>query len=220
MTSLRQIESNRRNAQKSTGSITGEGKQRSRRNAVRHGLTAETVIQLIENPEDYRAFEMAVTADYEPNSAVERELVLQLASLLWRLRRATSIEAGLLKLESQAETNEASQGGASEQSRIIAIFNSARPGSSKGACSEAHRDEASFAATEADTAELALRFLRLADLDNGAFERLGRYEAALWRRVRQTVFTLEPLRWRASHAGRWRTQNRSQRAARGSSDAL
>jgi hypothetical protein len=33
--------------------------------------------------------------------------------------------------------------------------------------------------TEADTAELALRFLQLADLDNGAFERLGRYEAAL-----------------------------------------
>jgi hypothetical protein len=30
--------------------------------------------------------------------------------------------------------------------------------------------------------------LRLADLDNGIFERLGRYEAALWRQVRQTIF--------------------------------
>jgi hypothetical protein len=31
------------------------------------------------------------------------------------------------------------------------------------------------------------------NLDNGAFERLGRYEMALWRQVRQTIFTLEGL---------------------------
>ena len=44
MTSLKQIEANRRNALKSTGPRSENGKQRSRRNAVRHGLTAETTI--------------------------------------------------------------------------------------------------------------------------------------------------------------------------------
>jgi hypothetical protein len=86
MTSFRQIEANRRNACKSTGPVTEEGKQHSRCNAVRHGLTAETVIGALEDAEDYKAFEAAIIADYDVQSAVERELVLRLASLLWRLR--------------------------------------------------------------------------------------------------------------------------------------
>src|SRR5579862_4290474 len=100
MSSLRQIEANRRNARLSTGPVTEEGKERSRRNALRHGLTAETVIHALEDAEDYAAFEMAVTADFDAQSAVERELVLRLASLLWRLRRVTAIEAGLFNGES------------------------------------------------------------------------------------------------------------------------
>ena len=65
MTSYRQIEANRRNALKSTGPKTEAGKQTSRCNAVRHGLTAETVIGMLEDAEDYRQFEAAVIADYD-----------------------------------------------------------------------------------------------------------------------------------------------------------
>src|SRR6185437_11961236 len=101
MTSFRQIDANRRNAQLSTGPSTEEGKRRSRRNAVRHGLTAETVIDALEDAEDYAAFEMVVTVDYDPQSAVERELVLRLASVLWRLRRATAIKSGLFKIQAK-----------------------------------------------------------------------------------------------------------------------
>src|SRR5579872_5011742 len=101
MSSFRQIEANRRNARLSTGPVTEEGKRRSRQNAVRHGLTAETVIDALEDAEDYAAFEMAITADYDTQSAVERELILRLASLLWGLRRATAIESGLFKIQAQ-----------------------------------------------------------------------------------------------------------------------
>jgi hypothetical protein len=101
VTSFRQIEANRRNALRSTGPTTEDGKRRSRQNAVRHGLSAETVVEIVEDIDDYRGFEAAVIADYDARTAVERELVLRLASLLWRLRRATMIETELLRIQAE-----------------------------------------------------------------------------------------------------------------------
>ena len=101
MTSFRQIEANRRNALRSTGPTTEDGKRRSRQNAVRHGLSAETVVEIVEDIDDYRGFEAAIIADYDARTAVERELVLRLASLLWRLRRATMIETELLRIQAE-----------------------------------------------------------------------------------------------------------------------
>ena len=57
------------------------------------------MIGALEDAEDYKAFEAAIVADYDAQSAVERELVLRLASLLWRLRRATAIETGLFEFQ-------------------------------------------------------------------------------------------------------------------------
>lgn len=145
---------------------------------------AETVIGPLEDPADYRAFEQSVTAGYNVETAVERELVLRLASLLWRLRRATSVETGLLQ-------------------RQWAIVTASDPALSKlpsEGCEVIDIFQSELASSQS---ELARRFLGLADLDNGIFERLGRYEAALWRQVRQTIFTLQHLQWR-SPGGRYR----------------
>jgi hypothetical protein len=51
---------------------------------------------MLEDVEDQKDFEAAITADYDAETTVEREFVLRLASLLWRIRRATSIETSLL----------------------------------------------------------------------------------------------------------------------------
>src|SRR5580693_3754072 len=133
MTSFKQFDANRRNARKSTGPITEEGKQRSRCNAVRHGLMAETVIGALEDAEDYDDFQAAIIADYDAQSAVERELVLRLASLLWRLRRTTTMETGLFEIQADHLSQIRNERHVAPESReiVYAIF---------GQSSSAHAD--------------------------------------------------------------------------------
>lgn len=194
MTSIKQIEANRRNARKSMGPITEEGKQTARCNAVRHGLTAETVIGALEDADDYKAFEAAIIADYEAHSAGKRELVLRLASLLWRLRRATTIETGLFEIEAEKLNmgGEARHVGPVSREVVHALFGPRKPVSSS--------DElpASCGLRRAEplidpAADLTRCYLRLANLPNFAHDRLSRYEAALWRQTGQILFTLDAL---------------------------
>jgi hypothetical protein len=199
MTSLKQIEANRRNALKSTGPTTIEGKERSSRNAVRHGLTAETVIAALENAEDYQAFEAAVIADYDAESAVEREMVLRLASVLWRLRRATGIETALF--ESVAAVPGAGEHGCSRPTLVEAAEFSDR--NQLQLVVTGQSDAAAGNELGSDTkTDVADGFLRLAALPTFPLDRLSRYEHLLWRQARQIVFTLESLRRRKREPSR------------------
>ena len=109
MASEKQVSANRRNAAKSTGPITQNGKLQSRRNAMRHGLTAATVVPAIEDAEEFERFEAAIRADYQPVSTIEHELVARLTSLLWRLRRSTLIETNLFQLQARLAMNKTTE---------------------------------------------------------------------------------------------------------------
>ena len=199
MSSLKQIAANRRNALKSTGPVTPEGKDRSRCNAVRHGLTAETVIAALEDTEDYQAFEAAVIADYDAELAVERELVLRLASVLWRLRRATGIETAIFG----SVTTEAGklEHGSSRPTVVEAANISDR--NQLHLVATPQSDAASGNKLSSDTnKDIAGCFLRLAALPTFPLDRLSRYEHLLWRQTRQIVITLELLRRRKPQPSR------------------
>src|SRR5215510_15139329 len=109
MASEKQIIANQQNAKHSTGPRTESGKRRARRNAVRHGLTAETVIVSLEDAADYSAFERAIKSDYSPQTAIEGQLVSRLASLLWRLRRTVIVESGLLNIQAEKICNQSAR---------------------------------------------------------------------------------------------------------------
>jgi hypothetical protein len=200
MSSFRQIEANRRNARLSTGPTTEEGKSRSRRNAVRHGLTAETVINALEDAEDYAAFEMAVTADYDGQSAVERELVLRLASLLWRLRRATAIESGLFEIQAKQllQFRRSRHDHQNRQTIIEGMYQNAIAKNGVIEQSEAPTspDEGrppSHPKLREPTDDLTKSFVRLTNLPTYPLDRLARYEGTLWREACQIIFTLQSL---------------------------
>src|SRR5215467_1013355 len=76
-------------------------RRRSRRRAWRDGLADQTVVQNLEHVRSYRAFERTLIGSVDPRSVIELELVHRLASLLWRLRRASAIETGLFEIQGE-----------------------------------------------------------------------------------------------------------------------
>src|SRR5262249_2380364 len=209
------MEANRRNALKSTGPKTEAGKHSSRCNAVRHGLTAETVIGALEDAKDYKAFEAAIIADYDAHSAVERELVLRLASILWRLRRATTMETGLFEIQAQHLRDYRQNCRlAPKANDIIRAFFRPRDstslyGVSHSAGSKIETVSDSALKADASVVEFARCFLRLANLPDFALDRLSRYEATLWRQAGRLLYALETL-------DRRKPQDRARRVRRAS----
>jgi hypothetical protein len=97
-TTSRQLAANRRNARRSTGPRSAAGKAISARNAVRHGLLAQTVLLPGEDPDELDALRDAIIERLEPDGAIELVLTDTIVGLAWRLRRAGAIERGLYAL--------------------------------------------------------------------------------------------------------------------------
>jgi hypothetical protein len=106
ITSQRKIESNRQNAQLSTGPKSLEGKNTSSCNAYKHGLlTKDAVVTTRAGREDQNEFDklLAGLRDcYRPNNLVEDLLVQELANSYWRSARAVRCERGDLTCAGEA----------------------------------------------------------------------------------------------------------------------
>jgi len=96
MASETQIAANRRNARKSTGPKSTDGKAAVARNALRHGLTAEQVVLFDEAGTDFAAYHAELRAALDPADAVDEALVERIVLCAWRLRRACRAEAGVI----------------------------------------------------------------------------------------------------------------------------
>src|SRR6266568_808263 len=91
-TSARQPAANQRNAQKSTGPRTPEGKAVSRGNNLRHGLRAEQLLLPAEEPADRLQVTEAYYQEFQPVGPVEHRHVERLIALDWRMRRVEDLE--------------------------------------------------------------------------------------------------------------------------------
>src|SRR5262249_12261755 len=178
-------------------------RRRSRRRAWRDGLADQTVVNNFEDLRSYRAFERVLIGSVDPRSVIELALVHRLASLLWRLRRATAIETGLLELKSELVPGRRQDGSRARRQpgpTTRANGHGIGPGSNG-------RDDPP--ASDLETLSTSMRpplapwsnsrtiaqcFLRLSNLDPTLLDRVGSYEARLWRQAAQTIWTLEAMR--------------------------
>ncbi len=105
MATDKQIQANRRNALRSTGPKTPQGKAAVRLNALRHGLRARGVLLPEENPEDYHQLCDDLESEWQPRNRTEQLLVEQMAAAQWKLARLEtgerSIHERLLTAERQ-----------------------------------------------------------------------------------------------------------------------
>src|SRR2546425_12988905 len=104
MATLKQIESNRRNALKSTGPKTPAGKAAVSMNSLRHGLRARTVVLPGENREEFNQLCDDLERDWRPKSRTAQFYLEQMAVSQWKLTRMEVGEAGIFKETVAAKT--------------------------------------------------------------------------------------------------------------------
>ncbi|MEW6014215.1 MAG: hypothetical protein AB1690_02715 [Candidatus Zixiibacteriota bacterium] len=89
--SAKKLAALRRNALRSTGPKTPEGKKKSSRNAIRHGFFARDLIvncpYLNESPADYDRYDSVITSHLCPNSQAQELLAKKLTFSVWRQQR-------------------------------------------------------------------------------------------------------------------------------------
>lgn len=98
MSSQKQIEANRRNAEKSTGPKTEVGKATVSKNAIKHGLLSEETRLPWEEEEELDDLRKKLADTLRPVGALEEIVVDRMISLTWRIKRASRIESGILAL--------------------------------------------------------------------------------------------------------------------------
>jgi hypothetical protein len=104
MATLKQLEANRRNAQKSTGPKTPEGKSAVSMNALRHGLRARTVVLPGENREEFNQLCNDLEVEWRPQSRSEQFYLEQMAVSQWKLARMERGEVEIFQTPDTAQT--------------------------------------------------------------------------------------------------------------------
>jgi hypothetical protein len=89
-------EASRRNGRRTRGPTTGEGKARSSRNAVRHGILTDDVCahDSREQRDNFAALLDQLRSELAPSSLLESLIIERIAAALWRTRRVLAFESG------------------------------------------------------------------------------------------------------------------------------
>jgi len=200
MASKKQIEANKRNALKSSGPKTPEGKATARLNSTTHGLLSQEVLLPGEDEEALKELGERLRAELQPVGEMENLLVERIIDATWRLQRLSRVEAGIFTWELYEELAQRAQEEAQTYERsTLNDFIENQYGPSTMITDEEKHQEALSRAEEmkskqhrAETATLGRTFIRDADTTN-AFSKLSRYETGIEGRFYKAYHELQRL---------------------------
>ena len=201
MTSEKQSKANRRNALKSSGPKTPEGKNVARLNAVKHGLLSQTVLLPGEDAETLKKLGESLRAELQPVGELEGMFVDLIIGDYWRLCRLKRVETGIFasqlydKLLKRAQMKAKSY----ERSALSHLIENRYGGASTKITDEQKHQEALSKVQEIeakqeddDSVTLGRTFIRDANNAN-AFSKLSRYEASIERSLYKALHELQRL---------------------------
>lgn len=201
MISNRKKQANRKNATRSTGPRTAEGKWRSSHNALKHGLEAIQRILPDESAEEYAVFLEAFVSDLRPVGHAELFFARRAADLAWRLQRASRAEADLFRHEDEELRRRVNQEANRQRAeQRLADFIA---GQSDEIVEQVEKIREAF--TQSEAISLAPAFQVYYDKD--PMTRLGAYETRLDRGLKRSLRELARLRelreWDPAEADAW-----------------
>jgi hypothetical protein len=170
-----QITANRRNAKKSTGPCTPEGKAAASQNSIKHGLFARQILIDSENEADFDLYHDQLLSELAPESPMESMLAERIVVLSWRLKRIGFIQAQTIDVMNA--DNKTSPLAKLTQSLLFKNANQSKTTSSN------------------PPADLALGRLAIRDFSNSrVLDRLLMYERRIEHSLYKTIVEFQRLR--------------------------
>ncbi len=120
MSTAAQINANRENAKLSTGPVTAAGSARSSQNAVRHGLTGQTLVLTPEEAESYSEHVTQYMARFEPADHYQRQLVQDLADSDWGIHQIFLLQSSTVSYMQKLSRRLAEAADAEAEAEILA----------------------------------------------------------------------------------------------------
>ena len=207
MTSDKKVEANRRNALKSTGPKTPEGKTAVRLNALRHGLLSQEILLPGEDEQALRELSEHLRDELQPVGELENLLVDRIIASYWRLRRLGRVEAGIFAWNLYGDLARRAHEKASSHTQPVilkAVYDDdnlipperivppEKDQETRSTAQEIVANQEIEAMKDAETPTLGLTFIRDANGAN-AFSKLSRYEAAIERSLYKALHELQRL---------------------------
>jgi hypothetical protein len=200
MTNDKQAEANRRNAIKSTGPKTPEGKAAVRHNAMKHGLLSKDILLPEEDEAALMELSEHLRNQLQPVGELESQLVERIISSTWRLRRLGRVEAGIFAFELYGELAARARREASTYTRtegpddeFMAQFLSRTIITDEQKHGEAtDKAQKLESMRDSETPTLGQAFIRDANKAN-AFSKLSRYETTTERSLYKALHELQRL---------------------------